>query len=68
MDTRLRSLVKSATWRTTGILVLGTITWVITGNWIQTTYITAAFNIVQVVLYYFHERLWERTNWGKGVT
>jgi uncharacterized membrane protein len=68
MDTRLRSLVKSSTWRITGISVLGTITWVITGNWIQTTYITVAFNMIQVILYYLHERLWERTDWGKSVT
>ncbi|TET20113.1 DUF2061 domain-containing protein [Candidatus Bathyarchaeota archaeon] len=66
MDTKLRSLLKSATWRVTGILVLGATTWIITGNWIQTTYITAIFNVIQVVFYYFHERLWERTNWGKG--
>ncbi|MFQ6063950.1 MAG: DUF2061 domain-containing protein [Candidatus Bathyarchaeia archaeon] len=65
MDTRLRSLVKSATWRIVGILVLGAITWIVTDSWIQTTYITVAFNAVQILLYYFHERLWERTNWGK---
>jgi len=43
LDTRLRSLVKTATWRITGILALGTVTWIITGDWIQTTYITVAF-------------------------
>ncbi|MGD8505753.1 MAG: DUF2061 domain-containing protein [Candidatus Bathyarchaeota archaeon] len=64
MDTRLRSLIKSATWRITGILVLGTVTWVVTGNWAQTTYITVAFNAIQIILYYFHERLWGRTKWG----
>jgi len=65
LDTRLRSLVKSITWRIMGILVLGTITWIITGDWIETTYITVTFNVIQVILYFFHERLWERTNWGK---
>jgi len=66
LDTRLRSLVKSATWRIMGIFVLGAISWVITGNWIETTYITVAFNAIQIVLYYFHERLWERAKWGKA--
>jgi len=68
LDTRLRSLIKSTTWRITGISVLGTVTWIVTGNWVETTYITATFNIIQVILYYFHERFWERTNWGKRVT
>lgn len=67
MDTKLRSLVKSITWRIAGIFVLGTITWIITGDSVQTTYITATFNIIQVLLYYSHERLWEKTNWGKSV-
>jgi len=65
LDKKLRSLVKSITWRIMGISVLATITWVITSNWIHTTSITAAFNMIQVILYYFHERLWEKTNWGK---
>jgi len=65
LDTKLRSLVKSITWRIMGISVLATITWVITSSWIHTTSITAAFNMIQVILYYFHERLWEKTNWGK---
>ena len=34
-------------------------------NQVDTTWITAAYTAIQVVLYYIHERAWNKTNWGK---
>ncbi|NIO20282.1 MAG: DUF2061 domain-containing protein [Candidatus Aenigmarchaeota archaeon] len=65
-ETRLRSIVKSAVYRVVGILVLGYISWIFTGSWMQTTGITASFNFIQVILYYFHERVWDHVNWGEN--
>ena len=65
MDNKTRSLVKSVTYRIIAFFVLGTIIWITTRNGIQTTGITIAFSIIQVSVYYLHERLWERTDWGK---
>jgi len=65
MDTRARSWVKSILWRLIGIVILGAVSYVITGNWKQMTLITVLFHSIRVVLYYFHERAWERISWGK---
>jgi len=65
-DSKLRSLVKSVTWRVTGILILGAIAWWFTGSWAETTGITITFHSIRVVLYYFHERAWERVSWGRN--
>ena len=65
MDTRIRSWVKSIVWRLVGIVILAAISYWITGNWKQMTIITTLFHSIRVVLYYYHERLWERINWGR---
>lgn len=65
MDTRRRSWVKSLTWRLFGIALLGLISFSITKDWKQMTVITALFHGIRLVLYYYHERIWERVSWGK---
>ena len=57
--------MKSILWRVIGIVVLGTISYAITGNWKQMTLITVLFHSIRVVLYYYHERVWERIKWGR---
>lgn len=64
-DTRLRSLVKALTWRAIGITVLGTVSWLYTGSVDKTTLITVTFHTIQIILYYIHERLWNRIRWGR---
>jgi len=39
MGTRIRSLVKTFVWRAIGIVVLGTISYIVTGNWREMTLI-----------------------------
>jgi len=65
MDTRKRSLVKSIVWRVTGIILLGVISYLVTGNWKEMTKITVLFHSIRIILYYFHERFWEKISWGK---
>ncbi|MGD9130954.1 MAG: DUF2061 domain-containing protein [Candidatus Bathyarchaeota archaeon] len=65
MDRKLRSLVKSVTYRIIAFIVLMMITWYATNNLGQTTFISVTFQTTQLFLYYTHERLWERVNWGK---
>lgn len=66
MDTKARSWVKSIVWRVIGIILLGIISYLITGNWKEMTIITVLFHSIRVVLYYFHERLWEHISWGRS--
>ncbi len=65
MDTKTRSWVKSITWRIAGIVLLGAITWLVTKDWKEMTIITVLFHGIRLILYYVHERLWERVSWGR---
>lgn len=65
MDTKRRSWVKSITWRIAGIFLLGAITWLVTKSWKDMTIITVLFHGIRLVLYYVHERLWEKVQWGR---
>jgi len=62
-----RSITKVVTWR-----VLVTITnfiggWLASGNpWVGLGVVSFAL-IVNSILYWFHERAWNRTDWGKQV-
>jgi len=65
VDRRLRSWVKSITWRVIGIVILGALAWLFTRDWQETTLITITFHTIRLVLYYYHERAWERIDWGR---
>ena len=65
VDSRARSWVKSLTWRIIGIFILGGLAWFFTRDWGETTLITTTFHAIRLVLYYYHERIWERIGWGR---
>ena len=65
LETRPRAWVKSFVWRILGIVILGAISWLVTHSWKEMTIITIIFHGVRVILYYFHERVWERIHWGR---
>ncbi len=65
LESQARAWVKSIVWRILGIIILGAISWVITHSWKEMTIITILFHGVRVILYYFHERVWERIHWGR---
>jgi len=48
------------------IVILGTLAWLFTRDWQETTLITITFHAIRLVLYYFHERAWERIGWGRN--
>lgn len=65
VDTKRRSVVKSLTWRVVGIVILGAVTYAFTGNAAASAGVTLIFNAIRLVLYYWHERIWERVEWGR---
>jgi uncharacterized membrane protein len=65
MDTSRRSWIKSITWRIIGIVILGAISYKLTHDLKAMTGITLIFNAIRLILYYVHERIWERIHWGK---
>ena len=64
-DTKMRSFVKAVIWRVLGIIILGTITFAFTGSWKAMGWITGIFTTIRIVMYYYHERIWEKINWGR---
>ena len=60
-----RSIVKSISWRIIGTLDTILISWIVTGT------LSVAFSIgvvelfTKMVLYFFHERIWNSIKWGK---
>ncbi len=64
-ESPVRSLAKTVSWRilatvTTALLVL-----VFTGRWAVAMAIGGIEVVAKVVLYFFHERLWDHINWGR---
>ncbi|HEQ79145.1 MAG TPA: DUF2061 domain-containing protein [Euryarchaeota archaeon] len=59
-ESRRKSLLKSITYRIICIISLLTVTYIITGDVVQSSFITVVFQAIQTVLYYLHERIWER--------
>lgn len=64
-DSKKRSWAKSILWRVIGIFLLGYISYIITGNLKEMTMITLIFHGIRLIMYYYHERMWEKINWGK---
>ncbi len=60
-----RSIFKTISWRVIGTITTVMISWLITGT------LALAFSIgiveltSKLVLYYFHERTWNKIKWGK---
>ncbi len=64
-EMKRRSWVKSIIWRVIGIFILGGLSWLVTRDWQETTIITVVFHAVRTVLYYYHERMWDKIEWGR---
>ena len=62
--TRKRSLFKAILWRAICIVVSIFTTYGFTGKWDLAVAVGTIYNVITAVLYYFHERLWNRIKWG----
>ena len=60
-----RSLAKTISWRIVGTLATILISWIITGTLALAFSIGVIELISKLVLYYYHERAWNRIKWGK---
>ncbi len=60
-----RSLVKTMSWRIIGTLDTILISWLITGTLAIAFSIGAIELVTKMVLYFFHERIWNTIRWGK---
>jgi uncharacterized membrane protein len=63
-----RSIVKALTWRVTGTLDTFILSYLITRQLKFAIAISATELVTKIVLYYFHERIWEKVRWGRSDT
>lgn len=66
MEQKKRSIVKAISWRTVGTLDTMLISFIITGSFTAAVSIGAFELITKTALYYFHERAWNKINYGKA--
>lgn len=64
LESRKRHIAKTITWRIVGTIDTMTIAWIISGSPLTGLKIGVAEVITKMVLYYFHERVWYRSNYG----
>jgi uncharacterized membrane protein len=65
--TKSRSFVKALTWRTTGTLDTFLISLLITKKPFIAASIASVEVLTKIVLYYFHERIWNKIQWGRTI-
>ncbi len=66
--TKLRSLLKTISWRLVGTLDTMALGWLITGDPLLGLKIGTLELFTKMILYYFHERLWLQSNYGTKET
>ena len=60
-----RSVVKTISWRTVGTLDTVIVSYFVTGNLVMAASIGSIEVITKMVLYYFHERAWNKLSFGR---
>lgn len=60
-----RSIAKSISWRIVGTLDTIIISWIVTGTLSLAFSIGLVELVTKMVLYFFHERIWNSVKWGK---
>lgn len=65
-ETNRRSIAKAVSWRITGTIDTFIISWLITGELLLASGIAVTEVVTKVVLYWVHERVWNRVKWGKN--
>ena len=65
IDTNARSIVKTISWRITGSTATFLIAYIMTGNFALAGVIGIIQLISNTILYYIHERIWNKIYWGR---
>ncbi len=63
-----RSLAKAVTWRIIGTIDTFLLSWLITKEPVTAGAIAGLEVLTKTVLYYFHERGWNKVKWGSSRT
>lgn len=65
-DSAVRSLAKAVSWRVTGTIDTFVISWIITGQVLLASGIAFTEIMTKILLFWLHERAWNKISWGKN--
>ena len=66
MDSIIRSLVKTISWRLTGTFCTFLISFIILGDIATSSTIALIQLIFNTIMFYIHERIWNIIKWGRA--
>ena len=66
MDTIVRSIAKTLSWRLTGTFCTFLISFIILGDITTSSTIAMIQLIFNTIMFYIHERIWNIIKWGKS--
>jgi uncharacterized membrane protein len=65
LEMRSRNIVNTISWRTLGTIDTILISWLVVGNVHFAVTIGGVELFTKMLLYFFHERAWNRSNFGR---
>ena len=65
MATKQRSILKSLSWRVIAFIITFIIAMLLLDDPSKSFTLSLAIHSLNIFIYYFHERLWNRIEWGK---
>ncbi len=65
MESHVRTITKTLSWRFIATLITFSVAWLVTGKFTFAVEIGVADTLIKLGAYYFHERLWIRVKFGK---
>lgn len=68
LDGQPRTISKSITWRLLITINNFMIPYILTGSWKAAVVFLTIASVMNIVIYYTHERVWNRFTWGKLAT
>jgi len=67
MESKKRTLAKTAVYRGLVTILLFALLLVFTHNIYETSLVTIIFNVGATIIYYIHERMWSRITWESAI-
>jgi adenylylsulfate kinase len=64
-ENHTRSIIKAVSWRFLATVTTMLLIYIFTKQWILSLGVGFFEVISKLILYYFHERIWDRVAWGR---
>jgi len=64
-EKRRRSVMKAITYRLLSITIDSTLAYLLTNSIEKTIIFVIASNTLSIIMYFIHERAWNRVSWGR---